>query len=84
MKGSVIYREIYEEGKEEGKEEGRELGRDEGLRVFTLDILRRRFQTVSDDLAVRLESVRSFERLEDLAERATTCDSLKTFAGLLG
>ena len=71
MKESVIYQEILEEGREEG------------LRDLILRALRRRFQMVDEHIPSGLECVRSFERLEDLAEQAIVCESLEAFERLL-
>lgn len=80
MKESAIFREIFEEGIEEGRSKGIEEGREEGIVTFIVRTLEKRFSSVPDKLKTQIASVRSFERLEELAERAVKCRDFRSFA----
>lgn len=87
MKESPIYQEILQEGRKkgriEGRTEGRTQGRIEGVRILIGRSLQRRFATVPAQVKARLARIRSFERLEELAEHAVKCRNLATFSKLL-
>jgi len=95
MKESPIYQEILNEGKALGIREGRRQGhlrgltegvtkgRMEGARIVICRTLQQRFRTVPAEVSARLDSIRSFERLEELAQHAVKCRTLAAFSKLL-
>jgi predicted transposase YdaD len=99
MEESPIYQEILREGMVLGEKKGRRQGRlrgltegrrkgltegrMEGVRSVICHTLQRRFRAVPAEVSARLDGIRSFERLEELAQHAVKCRTLAAFSKLL-
>jgi hypothetical protein len=67
----------------QGRLKGLSEGRMEGARIVICHTLQQRFGAVPAEVKARLEGIRSFERLEELAQHAFKCRTLAAFSKLL-
>ena len=77
-----IREEGRQEGREEGRQEGRQEGREEGIRITIQQILKTRFDNVSDEALTALTNC-TLDQLQALINPALDAPDLATFLALI-